>query len=331
MKIAINGLGRIGRNFLRAIVSDNSTSIEVVAINIGPSDPEHVLYSLRYDSLMGTYSGSITQKGEYISMGKHTIKIVHELDPVSCPWKALGVEWVVDCSGRFTDAHKARAHIHAGARKVLISAPAKNEDITIIPGVNDDAYGSGKHTIVSLGSCTTNAFLPLLKVIDRTCGIASGVMTTVHAYTNSQVILDVDHKDIRRSRAAALNIIPTTTGAAKLVGKLMPHLSGKMEAKALRIPVAKGSFIDLVIVAGKGCSSNQLNEAFAHASQTDLKGILSLSTDPIVSSDCNGTSWSVIVDGLLTKVNKNTVMVSGWYDNEWAYSLRLKEFLQRVK
>ncbi len=335
MKIAINGLGRIGKNFLRAIVSDATTPLDIVAINIGPADPEHVAYTLRYDTLMGTYTGAIEQKGDYISIGnegkKHTIKIVHEADPRACPWRELGVDWVVDCSGRFTDAQKAQAHIQAGARKVLISAPAKNEDVTIIPGVNDDEYHTSEHTIVSLGSCTTNAFLPLLKVLDRTCGIVSGLMTTVHAYTNSQVLLDGDHKDLRRSRAAAINIIPTTTGASKVVGKVMAHLEGKMYAKALRVPVAKGSFIEVIITPQKAYSAEQINQAFGKAAQTDLKGILAINSDPIVSSDCTNTPWSVIVDGLLTSVNNNTMSVCGWYDNEWAYSLRMKEFLSQPR
>src|SRR5579863_7256790 len=330
MHVAINGFGRIGRSFLRCVEQDKKSAIEVVAINIGNSKPEYVAHMFKYDTLMGKFAGEVSVEGDALVIDGHRITIIAELDPEKLPWKKFDIDWVVDCSGKFTHREDAEKHIKAGAQRVLISAPAHDEDVAIIPGVNEELYNSAKHRIVSLGSCTTNAFLPTLKVIDDAFGIVRGCMTTTHAYTNSQVLLDVDAKDLRFSRAAALNIIPATTGAAGMVEKILPHLKDKVSAKAMRVPVGKVSLIDLVFEAKKELSVDAIHDAFKRAAQDKMKHIVALTMEPLVSSDFSGDSHSVIIDGLLTSTNDTMGQVFGWYDNEWGYSERMKDFLEFV-
>jgi glyceraldehyde 3-phosphate dehydrogenase len=330
MRVAINGFGRIGRSFLRCVEQDKKNNFEVVAINIGNSKPEYVAHMFKYDTLMGKFAGEVSAGSDVLVIDGHRIKIIAELDPEKLPWKALNIDWVVDCTGKFTHREGAQKHIAAGAQRVLISAPAHDEDVAIIPGVNEELYNSAQHKIVSLGSCTTNAFLPTLKVIDDAFGIVRGCMTTTHAYTNSQVLLDVDAKDLRFSRAAALNIIPATTGAAGMVAKILPHLGNKVSAKAMRVPVGKVSLIDLVFEAKKELSVDAIHDAFKKAAQGKMQHIVALTMEPLVSSDFSGDPHSVIIDGLLTTTNDTMGQVFGWYDNEWGYSERMKDFLMYV-
>ena len=331
MRVAINGLGRIGRSFLRCVEKDKiHNKIEIVAINIGNSKPEYVAHMFKYDTLMGKFEGEVAIKEDELVINGHRIKIVAELDPEKLPWKKLVIDWVVDCTGKFTHREGAQKHITAGAQRVLISAPAHDEDIAIIPGVNEELFDAAKHNIVSLGSCTTNAFMPTLKVLDDAFGIVRGCMTTVHAYTNSQVLLDVEAKDLRFSRAAALNIIPATTGAAGMLEKVLPHLADKVSAKAMRVPVGKVSLIDLVFEAKQELSVEAIHDAFRRAAQGKMKNIAALTMEPLVSSDFSGDSNSVIIDGLLTTTNNTMGQVFGWYDNEWGYSMRMKDFLEYV-
>lgn len=329
MRIAINGFGRIGRNFLRVLLQDPAAleKIDIIAINIGPACIDSLAHMFKYDTLMGTLNKPVTLEGNELVVGDYRINIITECDPSKCPWKKMQIDWVVDCSGRFTKREGAALHLDGGAKYVLISAPAKGDDVTIIPGVNDASFDAKKHHIVSLGSCTTNAFLPMVKVLHETCGIQQGFMTTVHAYTNSQVLLDVEDHDLRRARAAALNIIPTSTGASRVLNIVMPELAGKIKSTALRVPVGKGSLIDLTFLSEKPITAHTINDAFLQASQSYLKGIMDITNDPIVSSDCNGTVFSVIIDELLTDAQGQMGKVLGWYDNEWAYSVRLKDFL----
>ncbi|MDP3889490.1 MAG: glyceraldehyde 3-phosphate dehydrogenase NAD-binding domain-containing protein [bacterium] len=332
MKIAINGFGRIGRNFLRTILlnPEAAKKLDVVAINIGPADPGAVAHMFKYDTLMGTYPGSVVlQDGELIINDYH-IKIIAESDPESIHWDQLGVEWVVESSGRFTKREGASKHLNAGARHVLITAPSKGEDISIVPGVNEELFDNNKHAIVSLGSCTTNAFVTLLKVMHDAFMVTKGFMTTVHAYTNSQVLLDVESSDLRRSRAAALNIIPTSTGASKVLGKVIPELEGVIQAVAIRVPVAKVSLIDLSFCAQKKLSVDAIHDAVITTAKKRMQGILGITMEPLVSSDFSGSNYSVVVDGLLTAVQGDMAKVFGWYDNEWGYSVRLKDFLLYV-
>lgn len=328
LKIAINGFGRIGRNFLRVVLSDKKAleKIKIVAINIGPARLEATAHMFKFDTLMGIYPEEVQLKNNQLIIGTVAIDLIAEMDASKCPWKKLGIDWVVDCSGVNTKRERAQLHLTAGAKNVLISAPAHGEDVTIIPGVNDAQYSNDDH-IVSLGSCTTNAFLPMLKVLNDAFVIEQGYMTTVHAYTNSQVLLDVEGADLRRSRAAGLNIIPTTTGASRVMGIVMPELEGKIKALALRVPVAKGSLIDLTFMTQKKTTKELINKAFIDAAQGSMKKIISVSTEPIVSSDSNGTTYSVIIDSLLTDVCGTVNKAFGWYDNEWGYSCRLKDFL----
>lgn len=330
MNIAINGFGRIGRAFLRVIIAkQNGTEpLKVVAINCGPgAHLEDVATYFKYDSLMGTLDVPCYQEGNILLVGDHKITLLAQADPILCAWGDLGVDWVVDCSGKFTKDNKARQHLTAGARNVLISAPAQTCDVTIIPGVNDDAYDSTKHAIVSLGSCTTNAFLPLLKVLNDSFSIQNGHMTTIHAYTNSQVLLDVEAKSPRLSRSATMNIVPTSTGASKVMSIVMPELEGKVHAMAMRVPVAKGSLIDLTVTLGRAVDTQKLVDAFTLAADSSLQTILGVTFDPLVSSDCWDSDYSVLVDGSLCQAFGSTAKVFGWYDNEWGYSCRLFDFL----
>ncbi len=331
MRIAVNGCGRIGKTFIRALLQDKKARehIELAVINVGCADKETIAYALQYDTSLGTYLGTLEYKdGILIVDGSLKIAIIQALDPENAPWKKHGIDWVVDCSGRFTHREGAEKHLKAGAKKVLISAPAKGEDITIIPGINQELY-TADHTIVSLGSCTTNAIYPMLKVLKDSFGIEQAHMTSTHAYTNTQTLLDVDPrvKDPRRSRAAALNIIPTTTGAMKLVDRVMPDLVGKLEGCALRVPVGKVSIMDLVAILSTPVTASGVNDAFKKAAHSKLRGIVGFSNDPLVSSDYAGNSHSVVIDGLLTRTLGSTVKIFGWYDNEWGYSERLKDFL----
>lgn len=331
MRIAVNGFGRIGRNFVRALLQDEQVrkAIQLVAINIGPGDRESIPYIFKYDTLMGTFNGPVSLEANHtLHLDGVTVPLLAEASPQAINWKQYDVDWVVDCSGHFTHRKDAQKHIDAGARGVLISAPAHDEDITIIPGVNYAAFDADRHKIVSLGSCTTNALLPVTKCLHEAFTITQGFMTTVHAYTNSQVLLDVSvGGDVRRSRAAGLNIIPTSTGAMKVVSKVMPDLEGKLQGMALRVPVANVSVLDLVIQTAKPMTVDSIHNAIRAASIGSMAGIMDLSLEPLVSSDYGGNPYSVIIDGLLTEANGSMAKVIGWYDNEWAYSLRLKDFL----
>ncbi len=332
LRIGLNGFGRIGRNFVRAVMQDAQAkkTISIVAINIGPAKREFVAPMFKHDTLLGAYPGSVALQGSQLSIDNNTIELVAELDAKKIDWKKYSIDWVVDATGHYTHADKARDHIAAGAKKVLITAPAKGEDASIIPGVNMQTYDAQKHVIVSLGSCTTNAFMPMLKVIDEAWGIMQGYMTTVHAYTNSQVLLDVEAKDLRESRAAALNIIPTSTGASTMIGRVLPKLEGKIKASSLRVPVGKVSLIDLVVLLQKSVSVDQVNSAFTTAANGALKEIVAVTDEELVSSDFSGSGASVTIDSLLTQTNGALVQVNGWYDNEWGYSERLKDFLLYV-
>lgn len=334
MRIAINGFGRIGRTFLRSIFVDKNikNTLNVVAINVGSSSIDTVAHMFKYDTLMGTFPHAVHMEGNELVIDGHRIFIVAQLEVEKLAWADLEIDWVVDCTGKFTERSGAQKHIDAGARYVLISAPAHDEDVAIIPGVNQELFDAKKHAIVSLGSCTTNAFIPTLKVLHDAFGINRGFMTTTHAYTNSQVLLDVDAaKDLRFSRAAALNIIPASTGASKMVAKVLPELEGKISALAMRVPVGKVSLIDLVFETQKKLSVDAIHEAFNHAARTHMKNIVSLTMEPLVSSDFSGNDYSVVIDGLLTTVNGTMGQVFGWYDNEWGYSMRMRDFLCYVE
>lgn len=332
MKIAINGFGRIGRNFLRGILQDQKArdTLDVVAINIGPAYLEHTAHLFKHDTLMGTYPGNVSQTHHQLIIDGYTIELIAEIDPCSISWKKLGVEWVVDASGKFTDADKARVHLQSGAKAVLITAPAHGEDITIVPGVNEQQFNKAKHHIVSLGSCTTNAFIPLIKIMHDAFHIEQGVMTSIHSYTNSQVLLDIDAKDLRRARAAALNIIPTGTGAARMIKLFFPDLNEKLQAYAVRVPVAKVSLIDFSFLTSKPLSIDLIHDALRQAIAGPMKDYVGLCHEPLVSSDFSCDSRSVVVDGLLSSVIGKMGKLFGWYDNEWAYSMRLRDFLLYV-
>jgi glyceraldehyde 3-phosphate dehydrogenase len=331
MRIAINGFGRIGRNFLRAILQDTkaSSQLEVVAINVGPVDPEGTAYVFKYDSNRGIFSDQVIYKDGCLEVCKKKIKVLAEKDAVKLPWAELKIDWVVDCSGRYTKREQAEQHIKAGAKKVLISAPAQGADCTIVLGVNGNVYKKDTDTIVSLGSCTTNALMPMLKVIADSFGIESAFAVTAHAYTQTQSLLDgFGDGDMRKERAAAINIIPTTTGAARMVAEVLPELAGKVSASALRVPVANVSLVDVTWSSGKSLKLETIQKAFVDAAaQQEFKQVIAITDEQLVSSDYNGNSHSVIVDSTLTQVQGALNRVSGWYDNEWAYSVRLKDFL----
>ncbi len=336
MRIAINGFGRIGKTFLRTLLVDSSThkAIEVAVINVGKGDPQAAALALKYDTLMGTYPGPVEYKDEKLFVDDLVIPVISELNPENSPWKSYGIDWVVEASGHFTKREGAEKHLKAGAKGVLITAPAHDEDVTIIPGVNSEVFQPDKHKIVSLGSCTTNALFTMLKVIDDAFQIQQAMMTTVHAYTNTQALLDVDAtvKDLRKGRAAALNIVPTTTGAMDVVDRVMPHLIGKISGVSLRVPVAKVSLIDLTAILTKSATAEEINQAFDKAAKGSMKGFVQFTREPLVSSDYSGNSNSSIIDGLMTQTQvtmhgKTLAKVFGWYDNEWGYSERLKDFL----
>lgn len=329
IRVAINGFGRIGRAFLRSLLLDARTNgiIEVVAINEGPHQASQLDILFKYDSVMGEFPGEVLCDAQYLTIGMHKIKRCAIADPLDLPWAALGIDWVIEASGFFTTHEKASLHIKAGAKKVVITAPSKDADVIIIPGLNNDAYQAANHTIISLGSCTTNCFAMVLKVIHDNFMLEHGMLTTIHAYTNTQVLIDVADNDPRKSRAAALNIIPTTTGASDVIRKIFPALEGKIEAMALRVPVANVSCIDFTFRTTEFLTAQVLNNVFKEASEETLRNALAYTEKPLVSSDYQGNEHAAIVDGLLTKSLGNMSKVCAWYDNEFGYSSRIKEFL----
>ena len=325
-KVGINGFGRIGRNFFRAALKQNA-DFDIVAVN-DLTDNETLAHLLKYDSILGRLDAKVTFTEDSITVDGKTIKVFAEKDPAQIPWGDVDI--VVESTGRFTKGADAKKHIDAGAKKVIISAPATDEDITIVLGVNENSYDPAAHHVISNASCTTNCLAPMAKVIHEKFGITRGFMTTVHAYTNDQVILDFPHKDLRRARAAATNIIPTSTGAAKAIGLVMPELKGKLDGYALRVPVPTGSITDLTIELAKETTAAEINAAIKSAAEGPLKGILSYTEDPIVSSDIVTDPHSCIFDGGVTKVIGNTAKVAGWYDNEWGYSNRLVDLISFI-
>jgi glyceraldehyde 3-phosphate dehydrogenase len=329
VKIGINGFGRIGRNFLRA-ARRQGADLEVVAVN-DITDTKTLAHLLKYDSIFGRFEGDVGAEGDDLVIDGARMRVTAEKDPGNLPWKELGAEIVVESTGRFTDRDSASKHIEAGAQKVIISAPAKGEDVTIVLGVNDDQYEPTEHNIISNASCTTNCVVPMAKVLGDAFGIDRGLMTTVHAYTNDQNLLDLPHKDLRRARAAAINIVPSSTGAAKATSLAIPALKGWMDGFSLRVPVPDGSVTDLVCVLDREATKEQVNEAFRAAAEAGpLAGKLVYTEDPIVSGDIVGSPASCTFDALSTMAIGNLVKVIGWYDNEWGYSNRLVELVGLV-
>ncbi|MGH3392677.1 MAG: type I glyceraldehyde-3-phosphate dehydrogenase, partial [Actinomadura sp.] len=315
IRVGINGFGRIGRNFFRALQASGA-DVEVVAVN-DLTDNATLAHLLKYDSILGRLGQDVKATADEIVVGGKAIKVFAERDPAALKWGDLGVDIVIESTGFFTDAEKAKVHAENGAKKVIISAPAKNEDVTIVMGVNDSTYDPAAHTIISNASCTTNCLGPMAKVLNDTFGIERGLMTTIHAYTQDQNLQDAPHKDLRRSRAAAINIVPTSTGAAKAIGLVLPELKGKLDGYALRVPVPTGSATDLTATVGRETTVDEVNAAVKAAADGPLKGILSYTEDPIVSSDIVTDPASCIFDAGLTKVIGSEVKVVGWYDNEW--------------
>jgi glyceraldehyde 3-phosphate dehydrogenase len=329
VKIGINGFGRIGRNFFRA-AKQKGADLEFVAVN-DITDARTLAHLLKYDSVLGRFDGDVSFDDAGLVIDGTSLKVIAERDPANLPWKELGAEIVVESTGLFTDRENAQKHLEAGAQKVIISAPAKGEDLTIVLGVNEQDYQPTEHHIVSNASCTTNCVVPMAKVLVDAFGIDRGFMTTVHAYTNDQNLLDLPHKDLRRARAAAINIIPASTGAAKASSLALPELKGKMDGLAMRVPVPDGSVTDLVCILKKEASVNEINAAFKTAAESgQLKGKLAYSEDPIVSSDIVGSPYSCTFDSLSTMAIGNLVKIIGWYDNEWGYSNRLVELVDLV-
>ncbi len=327
-RIGINGFGRIGRNYLRAALAQNS-NLEIVAVN-DLSDPKGLAHLLKYDSVTGRLAADVSVDGDSIVVNGKPIKVLAERDPANLGWGKLGVDIVIESTGRFTDAKDAVKHIEAGAKKVLISAPATGEDATFVIGVNDHLYDPAKHHIISNASCTTNCLAPLAKVFNDKFGIKNGLMTTVHAYTADQNLQDGPHSDLRRARAAAINIVPSTTGAAKAIGLVLPELKGKLDGFALRVPVPTGSITDLTLVSEKPVTVEEIKAAYREAASGPMKSILLYTEDPIVSSDIVTDPHSSIFDAGLVRVIDNTVKLSSWYDNEWGYSNRLVELTELV-
>ncbi len=326
VKVGINGFGRIGRQVLKALLERYPDKVELVAVN-DITDTKTLAHLFKYDSNYGTYKGDVKYTDKSIIIDGKEIRVFAEKDPANLPWKDLGVDVVIESTGLFTDADKTKVHITSGgAKKVIISAPAKGEDITIVMGVNEEKYDPSKHHIISNASCTTNSLAPVAKVLLDNFGIEKGLMTTVHSYTNDQRILDLPHKDLRRARAAALNIIPTSTGAAKAIGRVIPELDGKMHGVALRVPTPTVSVTDLVCVLQKDVTVEEVNDAFRKAAEGRMKGILGVTDEELVSMDFKGTTYSTVVDLPSTIViGKNMVKVFAWYDNEWGYACRLAD------
>ncbi|MGX1883996.1 type I glyceraldehyde-3-phosphate dehydrogenase [Streptomyces sp. NPDC055287] len=321
IRVGINGFGRIGRNYFRALL-EQGADIEIVAVN-DLGDTATTAHLLKYDTILGRLKAEVSHTADTITVDDHTIKVLSERNPADIPWGDLGVDIVIESTGIFTKKADAEKHLAGGAKKVLISAPAKNEDITIVMGVNQDKYDAANHHVISNASCTTNCVAPMAKVLDENFGIVKGLMTTVHAYTNDQRILDFPHSDLRRARAAAENIIPTTTGAAKATALVLPQLKGKLDGIAMRVPVPTGSVTDLVITLEREVTKDEINAAFQKAAEGELKGIVEYTADPIVSSDIVNEPASCTFDSSLTMAEGNQVKVIGWYDNEWGYSNRL--------
>ncbi|MFE7169593.1 type I glyceraldehyde-3-phosphate dehydrogenase [Streptomyces sp. NPDC057616] len=322
IRVGINGFGRIGRNYFRALL-EQGADIEIVAVN-DLGDTATTAHLLKYDTILGRLKAEVAHTADTITVDGHTIKVLSERNPADIPWGELGVDIVIESTGIFTKKADAEKHIAGGAKKVLISAPAKDEDITIVMGVNQDKYDPANHHVISNASCTTNCVAPMAKVLDENFGIVKGLMTTVHAYTNDQRILDFPHKDLRRARAAAENIIPTTTGAAKATALVLPQLKGKLDGIAMRVPVPTGSATDLVVELSREVTKDEVNAAFKKASEGELQGYLSYTEDQIVSSDIVSDPASCTFDSSLTMVQEGTtVKILGWYDNEWGYSNRL--------
>jgi glyceraldehyde 3-phosphate dehydrogenase len=336
LRLAINGFGRIGRCFLRSAIKDKEFRelIDIVAIN-DLADAKTLVHLFKYDSVFGRFDGNVTVKNEdSLSVDGLVIKILSEKEPSRLPWKDLKVDMVLESSGKFNDAKEAEKHItEAGAKRVIISAPAKGPDTTIVLGVNEDEFDKKKHNIISMASCTTNCLAPVVKVINDRFGIEKGYMTTTHAFTNDQRLLDLPHKDLRRARSATMSIIPTTTGAAKAIGTIIPELKGKIDGMALRVPVSSGSITDMVFTLKKEVTREEVNGALKQASEANLKGVLEYTEEPIVSADIVGNSHSSIVDGLSTMVlgNKNNVVkILSWYDNEWGFASRLVSLIKFI-
>lgn len=329
-KIALNGFGRIGRTLTRITNERNNDDVTIAAIN-SKADTKTLAHLLKYDSTYGRFNGTIECSNDAIIVNGKEIKVFFESDPSKLPYKKLGVDIAVDTTGLYTKREKAEAHLKAGAGKVIITAPAANEDITIVMGINENEYNSNKHNIISSASCTTNCLAPLVKVIDERFGIVKGFMTTVHSYTNDQRVLDKTHKDLRRARAAALSIIPTTTGAAKTIGKVIPNLEGKLNGFSLRVPTPTVSIVDLVCEVKKSVSSEEVNGVLREASENELKGILGYSDEPLVSADYIGDERSSIVDALSTMtIGGNMIKVVSWYDNEWGYTCRVYDLINYI-
>jgi len=330
VKVGINGFGRIGRQVLKAIMERSGGALEVVAVN-DLTDAQTNAHLFKYDSNYGVYPGTVEVRGQSIVVDGKEVRVLAERDPSRIPWGDLGVDIVIESTGLFTDADKAAAHRAAGAKKVIISAPAKGEDATLVMGVNEGSYDPAKHHIISNASCTTNCVAPVVKVLNDAFGISRGLMTTIHSYTNDQRILDVFHKDLRRARAAGLNMIPTTTGAAKVVGVVIPELKGKLHGIAVRVPTPTVSLVDFVADVKQKVTVDQVNAAFRQAADGSLKGLLQYCTEPLVSSDFKGSDYSSIFDSLSTMVLDDTmVKVLAWYDNEWGYSCRLADLARFV-
>ena len=332
VRVGINGFGRIGRNFYRAVEAANragTADIEVVAAN-DLGDLKTMAHLLKYDSILGRYPADVSVADGGIQVGDSLLKIFAERDPADLAWGDVGVDVVVESTGFFTDASKAKAHVDGGAKKVIISAPASNEDVTIVMGVNQQDYDPAQHTVISNASCTTNCLGPMAKAIHDEFGIVKGLMTTIHAYTQDQNLQDAPHKDLRRARAAALNLVPTSTGAAKAIGLVLPDLKGKLDGYAVRVPIPTGSATDLTVELGREVTVDEVNAAVKAAADGPMRGFLRYSTDPIVSSDIVTDPASCIFDAPLTKVIGNQAKVVGWYDNEWGYSNRLVDLISLV-
>jgi glyceraldehyde 3-phosphate dehydrogenase len=329
VRVGVNGFGRIGRNFFRA-ARKRGADIELIAVN-DLGDAKTMAHLLKYDSVLGPLGEEVEPSNGGIRVGDAELRLLNEKDPAALPWKDLDVQVVLESTGLFTKREDAQKHLDAGAEKVVISAPATDPDVTIVLGVNGDAYDKERHRIVSNASCTTNCVAPLAKVLNDAWGIESGFMTTIHAYTNDQQILDLPHKDLRRARAAGINLIPTSTGAAKAIGLVIPELQGKVDGISIRAPVADGSIVDLVAHLGSEVDVDAVNAKFAESADKDgYEGILQYSDDPIVSTDVIGSEYSSIFDSELTMAKGNEVKVFGWYDNEWGYSCRLVDLVQRL-
>ena len=331
IKVGINGFGRIGRAVLKTVLKDPECSnIEIAAIN-DLTDPATLAHLFKYDSVQGVFPQEVTSTSDGILIDGKAIKVFSERDPARLPWKDLGVEIVIESTGLFTKREAAKQHLDAGAKKVIISAPAKNPDVTVVLGVNQETYSPGEHDIISNASCTTNCLAPVAKVLHDSFGIKKGLMTTIHSYTNDQRILDLPHSDLRRARAANVSMIPTTTGAAKAVALVLPEIEGRLDGMAIRVPTPNVSLVDLVVEVEKSASTDEVNSLFHEAADNRLKNILRVEENPLVSIDYNGDPFSSIIDGPSTKVMQgNMIKVLAWYDNEWGYSNRVKDLLKFI-